>query len=107
MSPAADLTRIDGMNPEKDKQAAQDNNFTIRYNVLDLDNKDAGSVEYQNLQRTIKQEKEGSRVLPRKPLQRRSPEEKRAPDSKGSLRAGKDEDGDCREKMAVRNHRTP
>ena len=34
------------------------NNFTIRYNVLDLDNKDAGSVEYQNLQRTIKQEKE-------------------------------------------------
>ena len=56
--PAADLARIDGMNPEKDKQAAQDNNFTIRYNVLDLDNKDAGSVEYQNLQRTIKQEKE-------------------------------------------------
>ena len=56
--PAADLSRIDGMNPEKDKQAAQDNNFTIRYNVLDLDNKDAGSVEYQNLQRTIKQEKE-------------------------------------------------
>lgn len=56
--PAADLTRIGGMNPEKDKQAAQDNNFTIRYNVLDLDNKDAGSVEYQNLQRTIKQEKE-------------------------------------------------
>ena len=55
--PAADLARIDGMNPEKDKQAAQDNNFTIRYNVLDLDNKDAGSVEYQNLQRTIKQEK--------------------------------------------------
>ena len=54
----ADLARIDGMNPEKDKQAAQDNNFTIRYNVLDLDNKDAGSVEYQNLQRTIKQEKE-------------------------------------------------
>ena len=50
--PAADLTRIDGMNPEKDKQAAQDNNFTIRYNVLDLDNKDAGSVEYQNLQRS-------------------------------------------------------
>ena len=46
------------MDPEKDKQAAQDNNFTIRYNVLDLDNKDAGSVEYQNLQRTIKQEKE-------------------------------------------------
>ena len=42
----------------EDKQAAQDNNFTIRYNVLDLDNKDAGSVEYQNLQRTIKQEKE-------------------------------------------------
>ena len=32
--------------------------YTIRYNVLDLDNKDAGSVEYQNLQRTIKQEKE-------------------------------------------------
>lgn len=56
--PAADLTRIDSMNPEKDKQAAQDNNFTIRYNVLDLDNKDAGSVEYQNLQRTIRQEKE-------------------------------------------------
>lgn len=56
--PAADLTRIDGMNPEKDKQAAQDNNLTIRYNVLDLDNKDYGSVEYQNLQRTIKQEKE-------------------------------------------------
>ena len=56
--PASDLTRIDGMNPEKDKQAAQDNNFTICYNVLDLDNKDAGSVEYQNLQRTIKQEKE-------------------------------------------------
>ena len=25
--PAADLTRIDGMNPEKDKQAAQDNNL--------------------------------------------------------------------------------
>ena len=42
--PAADLTRIDGMNPEKDKQAAQDNNFTIRYNVLDLDNKEKEEV---------------------------------------------------------------
>lgn len=106
MSPAADLTRIDGMNPEKDKQAAQDNNFTIRYNVLDLDNKDAGSVEYQNLQRTIKQEKEevsSSLVnLYNDVLQKRN----ELQISKGSLRAGKTKMETAREKMAVRNHRT-
>ena len=55
--PAADLTRIDSMNPETDLAAAIDNNFTLRYNLLDYENKTDGSVEQQNLSRTIDNEK--------------------------------------------------
>lgn len=55
--PAVDLTRIDSMNPEADLAAAVDNNFTLRYNLLDFGNKTDGSVEQQNLSRTIDNEK--------------------------------------------------
>lgn len=55
--PSADLSRIEGMNPEQDKQAACDNNFTLRYNLLDYEKKNGGSVEQQNLGRTIDQQR--------------------------------------------------
>ena len=51
--PAADASRIGGMNPEADKEKAIENNYTLRYNLLDYENKTDGSVEKQNLQRTI------------------------------------------------------
>lgn len=51
--PAADASRIGGMNPEIDKEKAIENNYTLRYNLLDYANKTDGSVEKQNLQRTI------------------------------------------------------
>ncbi len=51
--PAADASRIGGMNPEIDKEKAIENNYTLRYNLLDYENKTDGSVEKQNLQRTI------------------------------------------------------
>lgn len=51
--PSADLSRIDGMNPEVDKEAAIANNFTLRYNRLSYEQYDNGSVEQQNMSRTI------------------------------------------------------
>lgn len=51
--PSADLSRIDGMDPEIDKEAAIANNFTLKYNKLDYDELTAGSVEQQNMARTI------------------------------------------------------
>lgn len=55
--PAVDLSKIDSMNPDTDLAAAVDNNFTLRYNLLDYENKTDGSVEQQNLSRTIDNEK--------------------------------------------------
>lgn len=51
--PDADLSRIDGMNPETDRAAAIANNLTLRYNRLDYENKTTGSVEKINLERTM------------------------------------------------------
>lgn len=56
--PAADLSRIDGMNPERDKETACNNNFTLKYNLLDYEKKYDGSVEQKNLSRTIDQQRE-------------------------------------------------
>lgn len=55
--PAADMSRIDRMNPETDKEAAIANNFTLKYNVLDYAEKTDGSVEQMNLERTIEEQK--------------------------------------------------
>ena len=54
--PEADLSRIDGMNPETDREAAIANNLTLRYNRLDYENKTDGSVEKINLKRTMEAE---------------------------------------------------
>lgn len=56
--PSADMSRIDGMHPEIDQAAAVSNNYTLKYNEMDLANKTDGSVEQQNLRRTIENEKE-------------------------------------------------
>lgn len=55
--PSADLSRIETMNPETDLAAAVDNNFTLRYNLLDYERKTDGSVEQKNLSRTIDNER--------------------------------------------------
>lgn len=55
--PAVDLSRIETMNPETDLAAAVDNNFTLRYNLLDYEHKTDGSVEQKNLSRTIDNER--------------------------------------------------
>ena len=41
------------MDPEKDKEAAIAANYTLRYNQLDYEQKTEGSVEKENLGRTI------------------------------------------------------
>ena len=51
--PSSELSRIDGMDPEKDKEAAIAANYTLRYNQLDYEQKTEGSVEKENLGRTI------------------------------------------------------
>jgi len=56
--PETDLTRIDRMNPEADKETAIANNFTLRYNQLDYENTTDGSVQQATLERTIKEQKE-------------------------------------------------
>jgi hypothetical protein len=56
--PAADLSRIERMNPEADKVTAIENNFTLRYNLLDYEKKTDGSIEQQNLERTLDQQRE-------------------------------------------------
>lgn len=55
--PSVDLSRIETMNPETDLAAAVDNNFTLRYNLLDYEHKTDGSVEQKNLSRTIDNER--------------------------------------------------
>lgn len=54
--PEADLSRIDGMNPETDKEAAIANNFTLRYNKLEYEELTTGSVEQMNMERTIEEQ---------------------------------------------------
>ena len=54
--PTVDMKRIESMNLSKDTKTATDNNFTLKYNRLSEDTLTAGSVEMQNLQRTMKAE---------------------------------------------------
>lgn len=54
--PEADLSRIDGMNPETDKEAAVANNFTLKYNRLEYEELTTGSVEQMNMERTIEEQ---------------------------------------------------
>ena len=51
--PGADLSRIGAMDPAADKQAAIDNNYTLNYNRLSYEQLTDGSVEQQNMARTI------------------------------------------------------
>lgn len=51
--PGADLSRIGSMDPAADKQAAIDNNYTLKYNRLSYEQLTDGSVEQQNMARTI------------------------------------------------------
>ena len=51
--PGADLSRIGAMDPAADKQAAIDNNYTLKYNRLSYEQLTDGSVEQQNMARTI------------------------------------------------------
>lgn len=55
--PAPDLTKIDGMNLEADTKTAIDNNFTLKYNRLSEDTLTDGSVQKENLYRTMEAEK--------------------------------------------------
>ena len=54
--PAPDLERIEKMNLVNDTETAKNNNFTLKYNRLSEDTLTSGSVEMQNLQRTMKAE---------------------------------------------------
>ena len=54
--PTVDMKRIESMNLSEDTKTATDNNFTLKYNRLSEDTLTAGSVEMQNLQRTMKAE---------------------------------------------------
>ena len=51
--PEADPSRIGAMDPAADKQAAIDNNYTLKYNRLSYEQLTDGSVEQQNMARTI------------------------------------------------------
>ncbi len=55
-APGADLSRIDRMNPENDRQTAIANNFTLRYNQLNLEELTDGSVDRENMERTIREQ---------------------------------------------------
>ena len=55
-APSADLSRIDRMNPESDKQTAIANNFTLRYNQMNLEELTDGSVDRENMERTIREQ---------------------------------------------------
>lgn len=54
--PSPDLSRIDAMNLAEDTAKATENNFTLKYNRLSEETLTSGSVEMQNLQRTMKAE---------------------------------------------------
>lgn len=56
--PSVDAERIGKMNLEADTAAATENNMTLKYNRLSEETLSAGSVEMQNLQRTMKAEKD-------------------------------------------------
>lgn len=51
--PGADLSRISAMDPAADKQAAIDNNYTLKYNRMSYEQLTDRSVEQQNMARTI------------------------------------------------------
>lgn len=51
--PGADVSRISAMDPAADKQAAIDNNYTLKYNRMSYEQLTDGSVEQQNMARTI------------------------------------------------------
>lgn len=51
--PSVDLTAVDAMNPEADIKTATDNNFTLKYNRLSEKTLNSGSVQMENLYRTI------------------------------------------------------
>lgn len=55
-APGADLSRIDRMNPENDRQTAIANNFALRYNQLNLEELTDGSVDRENMERTIREQ---------------------------------------------------
>lgn len=55
--PSLDLSRIDAMNLTQDTAIATENNFTLKYNRLSEDSMTSGSVQLQNLYRTIEAEK--------------------------------------------------
>lgn len=52
--PAVDMGRVDSMNLEADTKTAMNNNFTLKYNRLSEDTLTDGSVQMENLHRTIK-----------------------------------------------------
>lgn len=54
--PSVDLSRIDAMNLETDTKTALENNFTLKYNRLSESTLTSGSVQMENLKRTIKAE---------------------------------------------------
>lgn len=51
--PSPDLTKIDAMNLAADTATAKENNYTLKYNRLSEDTLTTGSVEMQNLYRTM------------------------------------------------------
>lgn len=55
--PPVDMGRIDAMNLAADTQIALDNNYTLKYNLLSKETFTKGSVEMQNIERTIEAEK--------------------------------------------------
>lgn len=56
--PAADLARIDAMNPDTDVQTALDANLMLQYNRRGLTNMAEGSADRKNMERTIKNQEE-------------------------------------------------
>lgn len=54
--PAVDVSRVDAMNLEADIQSALSSNFTLKYNRLSEDTLTDGSVQMENLHRTIQAE---------------------------------------------------
>lgn len=54
--PSVDLSRVDAMNLETDIKTATENNFTLKYNRLSEGTLTSGSVQMENLKRTLKAE---------------------------------------------------
>ncbi len=51
--PEVDFSRIDKMDPNADKAAAEENNYTLIYDRLSFEKMTMGSAEYENMVRTI------------------------------------------------------